>query len=150
LDSVVTPTGVTLNYTNSSITSSQGGSITLARDPQGRITSVTTPAGKQVSYRYDAGGNLVAVTDSLQATTTFGYDANRAHYLVSVTNPQGKTGARVEYDDQGRIKSVTDASGHPSQVIYDATNSTETVSDANGHSTTFSYDELGNVTTRID
>jgi RHS repeat-associated protein len=150
LDSVVTPTGVTLNYTNSSISSSLGGSIKFARDAQGRITTATSSSGKQVSYRYDARGDLVAVTDSLQATTTFAYDSNHPHYLVSVTNPEGKTGARVEYDDQGRIKSVTDANGNPSQVLYDATNSTETVFDANGHPTTFSYDELGNVTAQVD
>jgi YD repeat-containing protein len=150
LQSVADTNHNTLTFTDAGISSSTGQHVVFQRDPQGRMTSVSDPAGNRVLYQYDANGDLVAVTDRDHNVTRFGYSSTQPHYLEQVIDPLGRTGARTEYDAQGRLMKVVDAAGNPVQMSYDSTRSTETVQDALGNPTTYEYDDRGNIVTVVD
>jgi RHS repeat-associated protein len=135
----------TLTFTDAGISSSGGPAITFARDPQGRIVSVTDPMGHSIGYQYDANGNLVAVTDRTGNTTQFVYRTDRPHYLDHVIDPLGRTGARTEYDDHGRLLRVFDSNNQAVEFHQDPGQSSETTLDRLGNPTTYLYDERGNV-----
>jgi RHS repeat-associated protein len=150
LVSATDPNNNTLTFSDDGITSSTGTHVTFDRDPQGRITAVTDPAGKQVHYRYDANGDLVAVTDRAGHVTQFVYRTDRPHYLDHVIDPLGRTGARTEYDAQGHVSKIFDASGNAVQMTYDPDHSVETVVDALGNPTSYEYDARGNIVQEVD
>ena len=56
--------------------SSDGSSLTFARDSQSRITAITDPMGKSLTYQYDFYGDLVSVTDRDGNVTRFTYDTD--------------------------------------------------------------------------
>src|SRR5690606_10474962 len=117
----------------------------------GRITAVVDPMGRRVLYAYDLPGDLVLVVDRDNNSTRFRYEQpGRPHYLTEVVDPLGRTGVRVEYDDQGRLITLRDADGHPVRLVHDPENALETVVDALGNPTTFEYDVRGNVVREID
>jgi RHS repeat-associated protein len=160
------PNGNTLTYTDSAITSSTGKQVTFGRDAQGRITSVTDPNGNQVKYTYNTEGDLVSVRDLEGNVTKFVYDTQyddpnypgvddvgrtkRNHFLREVIDPQGRTGARMEYDEKGRLKRTLNTSGNSVAFEYDPANSVQTVRDALGNPTTYEYDPRGNVVRQVD
>jgi RHS repeat-associated protein len=139
-----------LSFSDGGIAGPEGISVTLERDPQGRITGIVDPAGNRVRYAYDARGDLVAVTDRTDNTTTFAYRTNPAHYLEKVIDPLGRIGVRNEYDDQGRLTGIVDAAGNPTQVSYDPHNLISRVTDALGNTTIEEYDARGNILSQID
>jgi RHS repeat-associated protein len=145
LDSVTDPNGNTLTFTDAGIISSAGPAVTFARDPQGRITAVTDPLGQSISYHYDGDGNLVAVTDRMKNITQFVYRSDRPHYLDHVIDPMGHTGVRSDYDDQGRLKQLTNGDNQPVKIAYDPGHDTETVLDALNNPTVYEYDDRGNI-----
>src|SRR5262249_21347088 len=150
LQSVSNRNGNTLTFTDAGISSSAGPAITFGRDPQGRIVSVTDPMGNQVHYQYDANGDLVAVTDRMNNTTQFVYRTDHPHYLDHIIDPLGHTGVRSDYDDQGRLKQVTNADNQAVQVTYDPSHDTETVLDARNNPTVYEYDDRGNILSVTD
>lgn len=104
--------------------------ISFMRDPQGRMTSMTTASGnttwgyhpqrgwlstktdatqKAVNYLYTPAGRLSTRTWARGVTTTSGY--NGAGELSSLTYSDGTPSVGLLYDTQGRLKTVTDASG---------------------------------------
>src|SRR5262249_7115077 len=111
LEQVTDQNGNTLTYTDGGIASSTGVSVSFGRDAAGRITSVTDPNGATVQYTYDANGDLVAVTDRTGVTTRFEYNAARPHFLNRITDPLGRSGTRVEYDQDGRVSRTIDPEG---------------------------------------
>src|SRR5262249_52933446 len=150
LEQVTDQNGNTLTYTDGGIASSTGVSVSFGRDAAGRITSVTDPNGATVQYTYDANGDLVAVTDRTSVTTRFEYNAARPHFLNRITDPLGRSGTRVEYDQDGRVSRTIDPEGNVIQFINNLADSRETIVDVRGNSTTVEYDDRGNILTRID
>lgn len=148
--SVTDTNGNTVTYTDSAITSSTGQQVTFERDAQGRITTVTDPEGQQVTYEYDALGDLVAVTDREGNVTQFKYDETQPHYLDEVIDPLGRSGAKNEYDENGRLQKLINVYGQSVNITYDINSSTQTVADQLGYTTTYVYDERGNVTQEVD
>jgi len=122
--------------------------VAFARDAAGRITGVTDPAGKKISYAYGATGDLASVTDRGNAVSTFTY--NREHGLLDYTDPRGTLAARYGYDSEGRLVSVTDASGKAIVTTHDLDANKEIVQDRRGNVTTYTYDNDGNVTETLD
>jgi RHS repeat-associated protein len=150
LTSVTDLNGNSLSFSDAGIQGSTGAAVTFARDPQGRITLLTDPMGNQVQYQYDPQGDLVAVVDQVKGTTHLTYSPTRPHYLQQVTDPDGQTGVRTEYDAQGRMARVFDTAGNPIDISYDPSNSIETVKDKLGNATTYQYDDRGNIVTLVD
>src|SRR5262249_55923236 len=135
LRSVTDADGNTLTFTADGVSSSAGVAVTFQRDPPGRINSVTYPTRPPVKYHDDLNGDLVAVTDRAGNTTQFVYRATPAHYLDHVIDPLGRTGARTDYDAQGRLSKLVDAAGSPVQLAYDPTHTVEVVTDQLGNQT---------------
>jgi fibro-slime domain-containing protein/RHS repeat-associated protein len=154
LQKIVDPNGNSVTFTDTAITHSGGRAITLDRDGRGRITSIRLPDGSvAIRYRYDAAGDLVEVrqiTATVPAETalssTMKYVADRPHYLEEYVDANGNRAVKAEYDAlTGRLKSVTDASGRPTERTYDLLGFAETVNDSRGNPTRISYDSRGNV-----
>src|SRR5207302_644646 len=72
------------------------------------------------------------------------------HYLREVIDPLGRTGARTEYDEQGRLVRLANGVGSVVQFTHDIGNSRETIIDARGNATDYEYDNRGNVVTEVN
>ena len=125
--------------------SDSGKQVTFERDALLRIVSVLDPMGNKISYGYDALSNLVKVTDQEQRETKFVYDGQKAHYLKEIIDPLGRTGAKTEYDENGRLKQVINGAGVPINIEYNPSESIQIVKDAYNNPTVYKYDERGNV-----
>ncbi len=142
------PNGNVLTIDDDGITHSAGKSVVFERDALGRITSVTDPEGNPQTYQYSAVGDLVAHTDREGNRTTFGYDDG--HYLTEIVDPLGRRGARMEYDDQGRLIATIDAEGRRVEVDHDPDARTSVSRNNDGSQRVLVYDADGNVTQEID
>jgi YD repeat-containing protein len=60
-------------------------------------------------------GQLTSITDPLNDTAQFGYSYGD---LASITDPLGKV-TRLFNDGAGRMVSLFDALGNPTQITYD-------------------------------
>jgi YD repeat-containing protein len=119
--------GNTLTFGDDGIIHSSGKSVRFVRDTANRITHVYDPNGLNangqpngpaaVLYEYE-GLNLTKVrrltdrTATNYLTTEFSYtNATYPHFLTAIKDPRGITGIRNEYDENGKLKSHTDADG---------------------------------------
>jgi RHS repeat-associated protein len=142
----------TLTFTDCGITHSSGKGVVFERDYQDRITAITGPDGKRVEYSYDSNGNLVAVKDTSNATVQFTYLTDPKapeHYLDKVIDPLGRSAAKTEFDEQGRIKKVIDATGNITEYSFDLGSNTQKITDALGNTRTLYTDSYGNVVKEI-
>jgi large repetitive protein len=92
----------------------------------------------------------VSVSDRQGNVTHLEYRAGRSHYLDKIIDPLGRTGAKTEYDGEGRLKQMVDVNGKSVNIGYDLNSSTQTVIDQLGYTTTYVYDDRGNVTQELD
>jgi RHS repeat-associated protein len=158
--------GNTLTFSDDGIIHSSGKSVRFVRDTDRRITEIFDPNGLNgagepagpaaLVYRYK-GLNLEFVsrlTDratSNYVTTTFLYEnAKYPSFLTAIKDPRGITGIRNEYDENGKLKSHTDADGKTITYIHDINGRKETIVDRLGHTNTFSYDARGNITNSVN
>ncbi|MCC7114261.1 MAG: PASTA domain-containing protein [Burkholderiales bacterium] len=125
---------------------SDGTGIVFTRDAKGRIVAVTDPAGNVQSYAYDVNGDLVAHADPTGAVSRYAYD--RHHGLIEVRDPLGVRRTRNEYDETGRLLSMTDAAGNAIHYTRDESANLEIVTDRLGRQTRLVYDANGNVLRR--
>ncbi len=125
------------------ITHSNGTGVSFSRDGQGRITAITDPKGHSQAYAYSPAGDLVAHTDAAGSTTRYLYD--RAHGLLRIEDPLGRSAARAEYDDEGRLVSLSDGAGQPITFEHDVEHRRELVRDALGRARVLDFDARGNV-----
>jgi RHS repeat-associated protein len=137
--------GNMLYFHENGIEHSSGKSVVFERDYDNRITAITGPDGKRVEYTYDSLGNLVAVKDQSNSTVQFTYQNAPQHYLDKVIDPLGRTAAKTEFDEQGRIKKVIDADGKTIEYEFDTEARIQKVTDQLGNTTTIENDERGNV-----
>jgi RHS repeat-associated protein len=148
LTSAKDTSGNMLYFHDNGITHSSGKGVTFDRDGQDRISAITGPDGKRVEYKYDTLGNLVAVIDQHGDTVKFTYltdDNAPEHYLDEVIDPLGRTAAKTEFDEQGRIKKITDADGKTIEYDFNTEARIQKVTDQLGNTTIIENDERGNV-----
>jgi len=120
----------TLTFSSSAITSNTGKTISITRDPQGRITAITDPRNHSVTYGYDISGNLTSVTDRAgDPATKYTYDTAHAHYLKTIVDPLGVQQLSTTFDTNGRMTQVTDAASNSLNFGYDTIGLTQTVTD---------------------
>ncbi|MCB8919469.1 MAG: hypothetical protein H6666_16245 [Ardenticatenaceae bacterium] len=148
LTQIEDPNGNTLAITPAGFTHSSGVSISLTRDPQGRITSLTDANGSSRTYTYDANGDLVATTDFDGYLTQYIYDTH--HNLVQFIDPRGQIPGTIIYDDSGRMVATIDANGHRINIQHDDDAGQEIITDPLGNPTIISYDRRGNVISVVD
>ncbi|XOV82413.1 MAG: putative Ig domain-containing protein [bacterium] len=148
VESVTEPSGNTLTFGPGGITHSAGRSVVFARDLTGRITQITDPVGNTHNYTYDANGDLVQYRDTAGFETEYAY--NRNHGLIRITDPLDRVVSRTEYDDNGRIVSITNADGRQISFSRDLDGRQEVIADANGNTTFITYDDTGNVLQSVD
>ncbi len=148
IESITDPLGQTLTFTAGGIQSSDGQSVAITRDAQGRITAITDPMGKSITYQYDFYGDLVAVTDRDGNMTRFTYDTD--HTLLEVYDPLGRRGTRTDYDSNGRVVDIINAQGNMTTLQNDVADRMQQVTDALGNVTTLVYDQSGNLIQQID
>jgi YD repeat-containing protein len=89
------------------ITSSNGRSITLTHDTQGRITQATDNIGRNVLYTYDAAGRLSTVTDANGGVTTYTYDDQNR--MLTIQDARNIVYLTNQYDSAGRVTQQTEA-----------------------------------------
>jgi RHS repeat-associated protein len=88
------------------ITSSNGRSITLTHDTQGRITQATDNIGRNVLYTYDAAGRLSTVTDAANGVTTYTYDDQNR--MLTIQDARNIVYLTNQYDSAGRVTQQTE------------------------------------------
>jgi RHS repeat-associated protein len=153
LGSITDRNGNVLTFTNYGIESNSGRGIRFERDSWNRIVSITDPKNKRVTYEYDNQGNLAAFTDRTGAATRFRYlTGNNAppHYLDSIVDSLGRPVVSNRYDENGRIKSITNALGDTVNTIFDPETKTQRMTNAIGATMTQTLDGRGNVLREID
>ncbi|MBA6411800.1 VCBS repeat-containing protein [Parahaliea sp. F7430] len=140
--------GNVLSFSDSGISHSAGTSISFTRDTQGRITHVTDPSGGVRTYTYDGNGDLRSYTDATGNITKLNYNHN--HGLIEIIDPQNRPVARNEYDDEGRLLSVTNAEGRRIEFSFDPSSRQEVIRDADDNVTVVTYDDRGNTLKSVD
>ena len=83
------------------ITSSNGRSITLSYDTQGRITQAVDNIGRTILYVYDTSGRLSTVTDAAGGVTTYTYDDQNR--MLTIKDPRNIVYLTNHYDSAGRV-----------------------------------------------
>jgi RHS repeat-associated protein len=76
--------------------------LQFAYDAQQRLVKVSDSASRNVQFGYDANGDLAVVTDTRGLPWTYAYSGTM-HLLTRITDPDGHTALRNEYDSQGRV-----------------------------------------------
>jgi RHS repeat-associated protein len=153
------------NVRISELQHSNGRTLTLSYDANGRLNTLLDQAGGTTTFEYDATGEYLVRVTSPAGETNYTYDTTstggRRHALTSIENPDG-THTFYDYDDDGRLTRiardgdaepvtlsypvggevvVTDAHGNSESLRYDARGRIAVVENADGHVTGLRYDE---------
>jgi RHS repeat-associated protein len=148
VESVKDTSGNQITITPGGISHSSGASVAFDRDATGRIVGIADPAGNKRAYAYTANGDLGAATDRAGNTTRYTYDGQ--HDVLRVDDPLGRPVKRADYDEDGRLIALTDASGHTITYAHDLPGHLMQVTDPLGRTTVIGYDDRGNVLSRTD
>ncbi|MGE3167089.1 MAG: putative Ig domain-containing protein [Planctomycetota bacterium] len=145
---VTEPNGNFVDIGPAGLVHSSGASMSLARDPEGRVTSLSTPAGSTRTYSYDSVGDLISATDFEGYTTQYVYDDR--HRLVQIVDPRGFTPGTLLYDEVGRLTGVVDSNGNTISLALNEVVNQHVVTDRLGNTSVISYDSRGNVVSVLD
>jgi RHS repeat-associated protein len=139
-----------------------GRTATFVNDPFGRVTALTRPDGRQVTFGYDTNGNIIELTPPGRPAHTFEYTAadlvavyrapdvgdglnlttvaySSDRQVELVTLPGGDS-VDPEYDQSGRLASVTIGRGQY-VLSYDAsTGQLKSITAPDGGSVSTSYE----------
>jgi RHS repeat-associated protein len=121
----------------------------LEYNKYGDLTTRTDPLGRITKYEYDTVlfnfGQRKAEIDPEGDKRIWVY--NEDEEVTSEVSPRGneegaepsKFTTKIERNEQGRPKTITDPLGHTVKYAYDASGNLESQTDANGHTTTYTY-----------
>lgn len=140
--------GNTLTLTFDGIEHSDGAIVAFDRDASGRITSISGAGGTSQDYVYDGNGDLSLHRDVTGNETRFRY--NRNHGLIEIIDPLGRSLARTDYDDAGRVVAITDAEGNRTEYQHDLENRREVTLLPGGGLYSETYDNRGNLLELVD
>jgi len=163
----------TVQYTDGRVNGvafSNGDTVTLHYNAQGRIDQQTDPFGEVTTFSYDASGeHLTAITGPAGTTSldyVAGQGAAREHAIRSVTYPSGKH-MYYEYDHRGRLTrrysdggagridysydsaagvTITDLTGSALQLFGNRYGQFGKMITPTGHTVRFDYDTDHNLT----
>ncbi len=148
---------ITAGYTGgllTSLTHSDGQSITIQYNAQGLITTVTDPAGRVSSYTYDSTGQFLTTYTDKYGTTTYTYLTGQADLALNNALTQiaysDNTHIFYAYDAQGRlIDQHRDNNQEDVSYAYGLAGGF-TVTNADGGQTTSLFDDSGQLGESID
>ena len=141
-------------------TDALGSTVSYTYTPEGWLKTATDGSGNVTRYTYDATGNVLTEDYAGQqhaensyneigllttVTTEAGetkYQYDEAGRLISVTQPNGET-VSYTYDGRGNRTSLTYPDGRTVKYTYDDLNRLIKVKGLDGDTTKYSYDELG-------
>jgi YD repeat-containing protein len=130
-----------------SLTASNGQSLTFTYNAQGRISQIADSTGRTVTYTYDASGQHLTSVSSAAGTIQYTYTSEtsgpRANEIASITNPDG-THAFFTYDSQGRLSAVQSDNG-AGALTYSYGTANYRITDAHGNATTYYFNDTGAV-----
>ena len=132
----------------STITQSDGTSITLTYDTSLRVATVTDQAGNQTKFAYDTTNRNTTVTDPNGVNTVYNYDT--LGQLKSITAPTSGTATATTsytYDTNGNVTQVTDGAGRTVTMTYDANGNQTQQQDGAGNTVARTYDALNHLVT---
>ncbi len=111
-------------------------------DAVGNVSDMRYAGSQTYEWQYDADHNLSKRIDALTRTTNYGYDTTKS-YLTSIdcTSTTG-TDVSLDYDDFGRLESVTDATGVVSYTYDDNDLVMRVRTDYNGPSSAPAYKDI--------
>jgi RHS repeat-associated protein len=128
--------GNVLTFTPNGITSSAGNmTIPFVRDAQGRIEQITDPNGKIYRYTYDGLGDLTSVALP-GIDTPLLYEYEPGHLFRKGFDARGNPEATNTYFPNGRLQSITDATGKTTSYSYDLVNNITTTTHPDNTGTT--------------
>ena len=147
---------ITAGYTGgqlTSLTSSSGGSLTIAYNAAGLIQSVTTSDGRTVSYGYDPTDHyLVSVQGYSGGTTLYEYitgpNLALANALTAIAFPDG-TQEDFTYDSIGQLASMSLGDG-TGQLGFSYSGGEVIVTDAADDVSSYYYDDEGDLVKYVD
>ena len=125
----------TISYPNTT-------SATYGYDVLSRLTSATNPAGT-VTVAYDNRGRVSSVTDVFGQVVSYAYDPNSNRTQM---NLNGTTNTTYQYDVLDRLTQLTDNGGLNTTFSYDAANKLTSRTHPNGVVSTYEYDGLSRPT----
>jgi RHS repeat-associated protein len=146
---------ITAGYTSgqlTSLTDSNGASLTLTYNSQGFISQITDSTGRVTTYTYDASGQLLlSVTspvENVQYTYVTGQNPAQQYALASITN----MGIPVyyTYDAEGRLIEQSQAGGVEAVTYGYGPGGTLTTTDATGDTTTQMFNDFGEAAVTVD
>ena len=125
----------TINYPDTT-------SATYGYDVLSRVTTATNPAGT-VTIAYDNRGRMSSVTDVFGQVVGYTYDASSNRTQLSLN---AATNATYQYDLINRLTQLTDNATLNTTFAYDATNKLTSRTLPNGVVSTYEYDGLNRLT----
>jgi len=148
VDSIKDPSGNLVTFDDTGIHHGGTTELAVSRDAQGRIVSMTLPDGTARTYFYNGNGDLTRTVDFEGKMSVYEYD--QEHNVTAVYGPSGRPVARYEYDAEGRLIAIIDASGNITQLDHDIAGMQEIVTDRMGNPFVYTYDEAGNMLQVVD
>ena len=128
------------------ITNSLGSQEHYSYDLSGRMISKRDREGYDTRYTYNPVGDIESVTYADGRSVIFTYDP--LHQLTEIQDWLGTT--RIELDDMGRAKSITDYKGRTTSYQWGTMGEREALIYSNGKKVTYKYDELSRLTELTD
>ena len=129
------------------VTNGEGNTTSYEYDAASRLTSARNPLDEITSYVYDRNGNLSKVKQADGSTISYDYDALDS--LVSKNYSEESTPSVLYgYDSEGRCVSMDDFSGK-NAYQYDELGRVVSVTSSNGEKIGYRYDKCGNLSKLI-
>jgi YD repeat-containing protein len=91
-----------------------GGKIITFISSSGKILQITDNTGRSVKYKY-SGDNLAEATLPNGGTVRYSYEAG---WITTVTDQNGVTYVKNEYDEKGRVTKQFDKNKNITEIIY--------------------------------
>ncbi len=122
--------------------------IVLHYDDAGRVIQTDLPDGLgSVKRSYDQNGNVVSSISPLNHETRFVYDEN--DHLVSETFVPTGAVTTYQYDDLGRVSTITDPMGGVTRFAYDADSNLVSTTDPDGIEVQYRYNDRNQIVSVI-
>ena len=119
-------------------TDALGNTVKYTYTPEGWLKTVTDAEGRITRYTYDRTGNVLTADHAGEQTETNTY--NELGLLTTVTAAEGDT--LYQYDEAGRLISVTQPNGETVSYTYDSHGNRATMTYPNGRTVTYTYDDM--------